>query len=134
MTRSSAVSGPRPRHYSASRRRIKETNSGMREGNGVLPSHCVVKRREFEEEQTAAGEVLPPSNPLTGPRLAPALGLRAGTDGFFIVSQTNLKRRTESCHSPVGCGAFVLSPEAAFGQPPPFPPPAGGGGLRWGQH
>jgi hypothetical protein len=37
---------------------------------------------------TKAGEVLPPSNPLTDQSLAPALGLRAGSTGFLIQSQT----------------------------------------------
>jgi probable HAF family extracellular repeat protein len=40
-------------------------------------------------ETKAAGEVSPPSKTLTGPGQAPALGLRAGGDGSFIVSQTN---------------------------------------------
>jgi len=34
----------------------------------------------------AAGEVSLPSTSLTGPGQAPALGLRAGSDGVFIVS------------------------------------------------
>jgi hypothetical protein len=44
------------------------------------------------KQRTAAGEVLPPSKPLTGPGLAPALGLRAGGTGFFIVAQATLKK------------------------------------------
>jgi hypothetical protein len=39
-----------------------------------------------------AGEVKPPSKIPHRPGLAPALGLRAGSDGPFIVSQTNSQK------------------------------------------
>src|SRR5579864_6224944 len=51
------------------------------------------------------------SRSLTGPGQAPALGLRAGSDGFFIVSQTNLKGEP-SCRSFPGCGTKIDPVEA----------------------
>jgi hypothetical protein len=44
------------------------------------------------ELQKCGSEVSPPSRSLTGPGLAPALGLRAGSDGFFILSQTSSRK------------------------------------------
>src|SRR5262249_30213798 len=45
-------------------------------------------------EKEAAGEFSPPSRSLTGPGQAPALSLRAGTDGFFIVWQTGVRKES----------------------------------------
>src|SRR5262249_27621939 len=45
-----------------------------------------------ESAREAAREVWPPSRCLTGPAFAPALGLRAGTDGLFPVPQTGSRK------------------------------------------
>jgi hypothetical protein len=62
----------------------RQTSHGTIEPQKKLKNSSAQSR----EKKKAAGEPSPPSRSLTGPGLAPALGLRAGTVALFILLQT----------------------------------------------